>query len=99
MLYQRPDGGAAMDVAEWLRALGLERYEATFRENVVDAEVLPTLTADDLKEMGVVPIGPRRRLREAITALRLEAAPDRIAVSVSPAPPVSPIERADAPET
>ena len=88
-----------MDVAEWLRALGLERYEATFRENVVDAEVLPTLTADDLKEMGVVPIGHRRRLLEAIAALRLEAAPDRIAVSISPAPPVNPIERADAPET
>ena len=39
-----------MDVADWLRALGLERYEAAFRENDVDAEVLPKLTADDLKE-------------------------------------------------
>jgi hypothetical protein len=45
----------AMDVRDWLRSLGLERYEAAFRENAVDAEVLPTLTADDLKEMGVVP--------------------------------------------
>ena len=42
-----------MDVADWLRALGLERYEATFRENDVDAELLPDLTADDLKDLGV----------------------------------------------
>ena len=41
-----------MDVADWLRALGLERYEAAFRENAVDAELLPDLTADDLKETG-----------------------------------------------
>jgi hypothetical protein len=39
-----------MDVADWLRALGLERYEATFRENDVGAQLLPNLTADDLKE-------------------------------------------------
>jgi hypothetical protein len=80
-----------MDVADWLRALGLERYEATFRENAVDADVLPTLTTDDLREMGVVPIGHRRRLLEAIVALRLEAAPDGITASASPAPPVNPV--------
>ena len=64
-----------MDVAEWLRALGLERYEAAFRENDVDAELLPNLTADDLKELGVTSIGHRRRLLEAIAALRLEGTP------------------------
>jgi hypothetical protein len=58
-----------MNVADWLRALGLEQHEAAFRENAVDAEILPTLTADDLREMGVVPIGHRRRLLEAIAAL------------------------------
>ena len=42
-----------MDVADWLRALGLERYEATFRENEVDAELLPTLAADDLREIRI----------------------------------------------
>ena len=42
-----------MDVAGWLRSLGLERYEAAFRENGVSAEVLPDLTAEDLKELGV----------------------------------------------
>ena len=39
-----------MDVADWLRALGLERYEAAFRENDVGADVLLDLTAEDLRE-------------------------------------------------
>jgi class 3 adenylate cyclase/tetratricopeptide (TPR) repeat protein len=78
--------GAAMNVADWLRALGLEQYEATFRENAVDAEVLPTLTPDDLKEMGVVPIGHRRRLLEAIAVLRSGSMPvdDPVRSSTSP---------------
>ena len=38
-----------MDVGSWLRGLGLERYEAAFRENEIDETVLPTLTADDLR--------------------------------------------------
>jgi predicted ATPase/class 3 adenylate cyclase len=59
-----------MDVADWLRALGLERYEAAFRENDVDGEVLPTLTADEIKDIGVSSIRHRRRLLEAIALLR-----------------------------
>jgi hypothetical protein len=49
----RQGQGAAMDVANWLRDLGLERYEAAFGENDVSAKLLLTLTADDLKEIGV----------------------------------------------
>ena len=77
-----------MDVADWLRALGLERYEATFRENDVDAELLPTLTADDLKEIGIASLGHRRRLLEAIAALRLEGTPagDPVRFSSPPRP-------------
>ena len=76
MLYQRPDGaGAAMDVADWLRALGLEQYEAAFRENDVDAELLPNLTADDLKDLGITSVGHRRHLLEAIAALRTQDTP------------------------
>jgi len=45
-----------MDVGAWLRELGLDQYEAAFHENAVDAAVLPRLTTDDLKEMGVIPI-------------------------------------------
>ena len=59
-----------VDVASWLRNLGLERYEAAFRENDVSAELLRNLTADDLKELGVTAIGHRRRLLEAIAKLR-----------------------------
>ena len=58
-----------MDVASWLRNLGLERYEAAFRENDVDAELLPNLTADDLKEIGVTSFGHRRQLLVAIAKL------------------------------
>jgi SAM domain (Sterile alpha motif) len=58
-----------VDVGAWLRELGLERYEQAFRENEIDAEVLPKLTADDLKDMGVTIVGHRRKLLEAISAL------------------------------
>ena len=46
-----------MDIGDWLRGLGLERYEQAFRENEIDLRVLPELTADDLKELGVAAIG------------------------------------------
>jgi len=59
-----------MDVGGWLRKLGLERYEPAFREHEIDSEILPRLTAEDLKDLGVALIGDRRRLLEAIAALR-----------------------------
>ena len=63
-----------MDVAGWLRDLGLECYEATFRENdVEDFELLLNLSADDLKEIGITSFGHRRRLLEAIAKLRPDA--------------------------
>jgi hypothetical protein len=55
-----------MDVSDWLQALGLERYETAFRENDISAAVLPSLTAEDLKELGVASVGHRRQLLEAI---------------------------------
>jgi class 3 adenylate cyclase/predicted ATPase len=66
-----------MDVAAWLRGLGLERYEAAFRDNEIDWEALPKLTAEDLKDLGVVLGGHRRKLLEAIAALRSESGPQR----------------------
>src|SRR5271165_3185006 len=60
---------AAMDVGGWLRSLGLGQYEANFRDNKIDADVLPQLTADDLKDIGVSAVGDRRRLLAAIAAL------------------------------
>src|SRR5262249_5794291 len=58
-----------MDVAEWLRGLGLERYAVAFRDNEIDWEALPKLTAQDLKDLGVVLGGHRRKLLDAIAAL------------------------------
>jgi hypothetical protein len=46
-----------MDIAAWLHRLGLEQYEQAFRDNDIDAEVLPDLTADDLIGLGVTSIG------------------------------------------
>ena len=60
-----------MDVGGWLRRLGLEQYEAAFRENKIDDTVLPSLTAEDLKDLGVGFVGDRRKLLDAIEALRL----------------------------
>ena len=64
-----------MDIAAWLRELGLERYEQAFRENEIDAEVLPKLTADDLKDLGVIAVGHRRKLLEAIAVLAASSEP------------------------
>jgi class 3 adenylate cyclase len=58
-----------VDIAEWLRALGLGQYVPAFAENVVNWDVLPTLTMDDLKEIGVAAVGDRRRLLQAIAKL------------------------------
>jgi class 3 adenylate cyclase/predicted ATPase len=67
-----------MDIAAWLRQLELEQYEPAFRANEIDWAVLPKLTSEDLREIGVVPIGHRRRMLDAIAVLAREpaAAPD-----------------------
>jgi class 3 adenylate cyclase len=59
-----------MDIGSWLRSLGLERYEAAFRENEINEKVLPSLTAEDLKDLGVGIVGHRRLLLDAIATLR-----------------------------
>jgi class 3 adenylate cyclase/predicted ATPase len=58
-----------MEVSAWLESLGLAQYAQAFAENDVDAETLPRLTAEDLKDLGVVSVGHRRRLLDAIAAL------------------------------
>ena len=78
-----------MDLGGWLRGLGLDQYETTFRENEIDATVLPRLTAEDLKDLGVVSVGHRRKLLDAIAALRADAeatAPSAAAPSGASAP-------------
>src|SRR5690349_24336147 len=62
-----------MDLGGWLRGLGLGQYEAAFRENAIDDAVLPGLTAEDLKDLGVVVVGHRRKLLDALAVLRAGA--------------------------
>jgi class 3 adenylate cyclase/predicted ATPase len=64
---------ARLDIGAWLRGLGLESYEPAFRANEIDSNVLSSLTAEDLKDLGVTLVGHRRRLLEAIAALRADA--------------------------
>ena len=71
-----------MDIAVWLHGLGLQQYEETFRDNAVDAAVLPELTAEDLKDLGVSLVGHRRKLLAAIAALQSDVS----APASAPAP-------------
>src|SRR5580704_12754866 len=57
-----------MDVATWLRGLGLERHEAAFRDNLIDLDVVRELTESDLEKLGLA-LGDRKRLLKAIANL------------------------------
>jgi hypothetical protein len=60
------DGDA--EVAAWLNRLGLEHYEPAFRDNGIDWQILRTLTAEDLKDLGVPLVRHRRKLLDAVVA-------------------------------
>src|SRR5260370_6703540 len=75
-----------MDVAAWLQDLGLERYVPAFRDNDIDAEVLPKLTADDLISIGVTSVGHRRKLLYAIASLGM-AVPAAVVTAPAPGAP------------
>ena len=87
-----------MDIVVWLRSLGLGRYEAAFRDNEIDETVLPNLTAEDLKDLGVSVVGHRRKILDAIAALRTDAgtrAPSSDAATTFGVPAVSREDRAE----
>ena len=85
-----------MDIVVWLRSLGLGKYEAAFRENEINERVLPSLTAEDLKELGVTALGHRRILLDAIAALRVDTGGKAPSADVAPsATSVSPEDRAE----
>jgi hypothetical protein len=90
--------GATMDVGGWLRSLGLERYEAGFRENDIDETILPNLTHETLRDLGVTSVGHRLKLLDAIAALRGNAsakAPPVDVATPSSAANTSPEDRAE----
>ena len=88
--------GATMDIVVWLRSLGLGKYEAIFRENDIDEAVLPSLTHENLKELGVASFGHRVKLLDAIAALRSEGSgktPSVDAATASSTPSAHPEDR------
>jgi len=68
-----------VEIADWLRGLGLEKYASAFDENAINWDVLSELTTDDLKDIGVAAVGDRRRLLAAIAALAEGALPVAVA--------------------
>jgi class 3 adenylate cyclase len=87
-----------MDIVVWLRGLGLGKYEAAFRENEIDETVLPSLTHETLKELGVTAVGHRLKLLDAIATLRNDAsgkAPSVDAATASSTPSAHPEDRAE----
>jgi class 3 adenylate cyclase len=82
-----------MDLGGWLRSLGLQQYEAAFRENAIDDTVLHDLTEDHLREIGI-PLGARLKLLKAIAALGTRSEATRPSADAeSPGPPVDAAER------
>jgi len=81
-----------VDIAAWLHGLGLQQYEPVFRDNDIDGAVLPSLTAEDLKDLGITSVGHRRRLLEAIAALRDGGNTAAVAL-VADVPPIAEAER------
>src|SRR5499433_1413338 len=85
-----------MDLGGWLRSLGLQQYEAVFRENGIDETVLPDLADQDLEKLGVL-LGHRRKLLRAIANLQgIEKGAATVAVPITPtaaSPPVDAAER------
>jgi hypothetical protein len=76
-----------MDIVVWLRSLGLGKYEAAFRENEIDETVLPSLTHETLKELGVTAVGHRLKLLDAIAVLRNDTNEQTASVTAAPAGP------------
>jgi class 3 adenylate cyclase/predicted ATPase len=84
-----------MDIVVWLRSLGLGKYEAAFRENDIDEAVLPSLTAEDLKELGVAALGHRHKLLDAIAALRGDETAKAPSPTIAPKTDTTPEDRAE----
>ena len=72
-----------MDVGAWLRSIGFGQYEAAFRDNAIDADLLPELTDDDLEKLGL-PLGHRKRLLKAIINLSTTELSDNTLVAAEP---------------
>jgi len=77
---------AIMDLGNWLRSLGLQEFEAVFRENAIDETVLRDLTEDHLRELGF-PLGVRLKLLKAVAEINANAELTTPPTRVTPALP------------
>lgn len=59
-----------IDIDDWLGSLGLSRYAAVFHEHDITSSILPSITAQDLRDLGIASVGHRRQLLDAIAFLR-----------------------------
>jgi class 3 adenylate cyclase len=80
-------------IADWLQKLGLGQYAQRFAENDITFFLLPHLTDQDLKELGVVSLGHRRQLLLAIAEITGEKRAARASASEPPLPPHDAAER------
>ena len=95
MMCATPDCGRPHGRGGLAAEPGPQEYEAAFRDNKINERVLPSLTAEDLKELGVTALGHCRILLDAIVALRADAGGKAPSADVAPsAPGVSPEEAA-----
>ena len=88
----KPCGARPMDVGGWLRGLGLGQYETNFRDNKINADLLPRLTNDDLKDIGVSALGDRLQLLDALAALVRAKPPADVAISSSRSAPAKALQ-------
>ena len=73
-------------IADWLKKLGMSEYTEKFAENDIDASVLPELTDQDLKDLGIS-LGHRRKMLRAIRDL--SSAPSSGTAPSAPPEPAS----------
>src|SRR6516165_11105795 len=92
-MQREANRGAVMNVGGWLRGLGLEQYEAAFRDNDIDETLLPGLTHETLKELGVASVGHRMKLLDAIAALRSDASAQGTSSDLKTAPAAPSVSR------
>jgi len=81
-------GGDVQEIADWLERLGLGQYAQRFAENEIDVAVLPHLTDQDLKDIGI-PLGHRRKILAAISepTVAAQATPEPSAAAMAPKAP------------
>jgi class 3 adenylate cyclase/tetratricopeptide (TPR) repeat protein len=70
-------------IADWLASIGLEEYAQRFADNAIDLSVVPDLTEQDLKDLGVL-LGHRRKMLRAIAEFGAVHAPDATLTKATP---------------